>query len=83
MCEACERGEAGEAIGPALLRRARGIEAALPGERVPEEAWHILTGRGGAIAWSDHLRMLRCLEEAATNTPRPGGLRCDAIMERN
>jgi hypothetical protein len=78
MCEVCDSGEAQAGIAPALAARARRIEAALPGARVPDEAWRILLGEmGGAIAWVDTQRMLGCLEEASKVLC--ARLRCDAV----
>ena len=89
MCLACEAGDAAQAgVSRALAARARAIEAALPGERVPEAAWRIIAGEaGGAIAWRDHLRILTCLDQAGAAEAAPGcrwragatrgGLRCE------
>ncbi|WP_431282788.1 hypothetical protein ACQW02_25845 [Humitalea sp. 24SJ18S-53] len=76
MCESCAAiDQAG--IGAALLARARAIEAALPGEPVPDQAWRILAGaQGGAVAWAHHRRMLGCLEAAAASR-KCYALRCD------
>ena len=77
MCDACEfAGQVG--IGPALARRAQSIEASLPGEPVPEQAWRILLGReGGAVAWPHTQRMMACLEEATKSLC--ARLRCDIV----
>jgi len=80
MCEACESGEFAEqkGIGPALARRAQRIEAALPGDPVPEQAWRILLGQeGGAIPWAQTQRMMSCLEEATNSLC--ARLRCDLV----
>jgi hypothetical protein len=80
MCEACESGEFAEqkGIGPALARRARRIEAALPGDPVPEQSWRILLGQeGGAVPWPETARMMRCLEEATSSLC--ARLRCDLL----
>ncbi len=80
MCEACESGEFAEqrGIGPALARRARLIEAGLPGEPVPEQDWRILLGQeGGAVVWTNTQRMMICLEEATKSLC--ARLRCDLV----
>lgn len=80
MCWACEEGEFAEQVGiaPALARRARRIEAELPGELVPEQSWRILLGsEGGSIPWTETERMMRCLEEATNSLC--ARLRCDPI----
>lgn len=80
MCEACESGEFAEqvGIGPALARRARRIEASLPGEPVPEQAWRIFLGQdGGAIPWAETQRIMTSLEEATKSLC--ARLRCDPI----
>ncbi len=80
MCEACESGEFAEqvGIGPALAARARRIEAGLPGEPVPDQAWRILLGQeGGAIPWPQTQRMMTCLEEATKSLC--ARLRCDLV----
>ena len=80
MCDACETGEflpqAG--IGPALAARARRIEATLPGDPVPDQAWRILLGQqGGAIPWQQTQRMMTCLEAATASLC--ARLRCDPV----
>ena len=78
MCELCDRGAAQMGIAPALATRARRLEAALPGERVPDEAWRILLGEsGGAVAWPHTQRMLSCLEEASKALC--ARLRCEVV----
>ena len=77
MCEACEADGQQAGISPALATRARQLEAAMPGAKVPDHAWDILLGRsGGAVAWAHTQRMLECLDRAAERVG--GGLRCDA-----
>jgi hypothetical protein len=85
MCDYCETGAPQRGIAPALAARARAIEAARPGERVPEAAWAILLGQvGGAVAWAHHARILSCLDAAGAELsacggrPARRGLRCDA-----
>jgi hypothetical protein len=78
MCELCDNGEAQAGIAPALATRARRLEAALPGDPVPDLAWRILLGEtGGAIAWPHTQRMLSCLEEASKALC--ARLRCEAV----
>jgi hypothetical protein len=46
---------------PALIDRARKIEAAMEGERVPESEWEtFFTPVCGAIEWKYFERMFRC-----------------------
>jgi hypothetical protein len=77
MCEACEAAGQQAGISPVLAARARRLEAAMPGEKVPDSHWDILLGHaGGAVPWAQTQRMLECLDLA---TRRMGsGLRCDA-----
>ena len=72
MCSACED----EAVGPyipvdrELVRRARAIEARLPGERVPESAWDIYFNfAGGAIEWRYVQRIQQSHREALDSAP--------------
>ncbi len=68
MCEACLSSLAAGRPSVALLARARAIEAALPGERVPREAWEIFAGHaGGAIEFRHYERLLRCRDAAAAS----------------
>jgi hypothetical protein len=67
MCSACE----GKPIGPhvavdrEVVRRARDIESAMAGERVPETAWDIFFGfAGGAVEWRHYQRIHQAYEEA-------------------
>jgi hypothetical protein len=67
MCSACE----GKPIEPHarvdidLVRRARELEAKVPGERVPDSAWEIYFGSaGGSVEWRHFQRMHQALEEA-------------------
>ena len=77
MCEACDAATQQAGISPALASRARRIEAALPGQKVPDTAWEILLGRsGGAVPWTQTKRMLACLDQAAQQAG--ARLRCDA-----
>ena len=80
MCDACESGEFAQQVGiaPALARRARQVEASLPGEPVPEQAWRILLGQeGGAVAWVHTQRMMNCLEKATQSLS--ARIRCDWV----
>lgn len=72
-----------------LVGRARAIEAAMEGERVPEEAWAtFFSAACGAIEWSHFERMFRARNAAATylaieaSAPRraraPSAFRCIA-----
>ena len=77
MCAACEAGARQAGISPALADQARRLEKAMPGAKVPDQAWDILLGRqGGAVPWPETQRMLACLEHA-TQKAR-ARLRCDA-----
>jgi hypothetical protein len=88
MCDACEDWAAREprapALHPRLARRAREIERGMPGEPVAEAAWRIAFGEeSGAVAWTDHLRILAALRAAERPAPFAGGRRggrlgCDA-----
>ena len=67
MCSACE----GKPIGPHVaanrdvVRRARDIESAMAGERVPEIAWDIFFGfAGGSVEWRHYQRIHQAYEEA-------------------
>jgi hypothetical protein len=77
MCDACGTAVTAGRPVPALLARARAIEAALPGERVPAEAWAIFEGEtGGAIAFRHYERLLRCRAAAASERRTGAGLSC-------
>ena len=72
MCSACED----EDIAPSvpvdrtMVRRARDIEAAMPGERVPDGAWDIyFSFAGGSIEWRHFQRMRQCHDEAERSAP--------------
>ena len=74
MCEVCETGLQQVGITPTLAARAKRLEGAMPGVKVPDHDWEILLGRaGGAVPWAQMQRMLGCLELAARRE-----LRCDA-----
>jgi hypothetical protein len=80
MCWACEEGEFAEQFGipPALARRARRIEAALPGTPVAEKSWRIFLGlQGGSIPFPETQRMMECVEQASQSLC--ARLRCDAV----
>jgi hypothetical protein len=65
MCEDCGSLDR-ERPSPALIARARAIEAKMPGERVPESAWAVFFHHsGGALSWVHHHRMLLACNEAA------------------
>ena len=77
MCEACESAGQQAGISPVLATRARRLEAAMPGEKVPDDYWNILLGHsGGAVPWAQTRRMLECLDLATRRTG--ADLRCDA-----
>jgi hypothetical protein len=74
MCSACddEPIEPYVPVSEEVLRRAREIEAALPGERVPEIAWSIYFGfAGGSIAWRHFQRLRQAHDEADKSVDRP------------
>jgi hypothetical protein len=65
MCEDCGSLHR-ERASPALVARARALEAKMPGERVPESAWAIFFHHsGGSLSWAHHHRMLVACNEAA------------------
>lgn len=69
MCDECDdvdvSGPLDAATRHRLIDATRGIEADLPGDRVPEKFWRIFLGEEtGALAWSHHERMARCWEAA-------------------
>jgi hypothetical protein len=75
MCDACEEDDVLVPYVPVdrdRVRRAREIEAAMPGDRVPEAAWNIYFGRaGGAIAWPHLQRIRQAYDEAERSAPPP------------
>lgn len=74
MCDACEDydGTPLPSRDEATMREARAIEATIPGERVPEEAWAIFSGlAGGSIQWKHYQRLHVSYEAAANNAPVP------------
>ena len=79
MCTYCyypEQPQAG--ISPALAVRARRIEAAQSGERVPEKAWEIFLGKeSGPVAWRHTVRILAALDDASASPS--AHVRCDAV----
>ena len=93
MCEACESDEPfepSEPVPPEILERARAIEAALAGERAPDQAWHIYLGRaGGAVVWPQYQRIRASFEAAYASTPpvrmkaafgrRRAAIRCEGV----
>lgn len=65
MCDEC-CGEQHELASPELIARTREIEAAMPGERVPEAAWAIFFSHGGgSLAFEHHRRMMASCAAAA------------------
>jgi len=81
MCDACDLPSAMTRPSAALVVRIRAIEAALPGERVGEDAFAVFFGaRGGAIPWTQYQRLLQCRDAAAASLPRRPvqSLRCEA-----
>jgi hypothetical protein len=92
MCEACESDEPYEApaaVPPEILDRARAIEAALAGERAPDQAWAIYLGHaGGALPWPHYQRIRASLAAAYAAAPvrmtssfrkRPAPIRCEGV----
>jgi len=73
MCEACDSDEPfepREAVRPEIIAAARAIEAALAGERAPDQAWVIYLGRaGGAVSWPQYQRIRVSFEAAYASTP--------------
>jgi hypothetical protein len=67
MCSACEGKPIEErvAVDPSLVPRARAIEAAMPGDRVPDDTWNVFFGfAGGSVEWRHFQRMHQAYEEA-------------------
>ena len=92
MCEACESDEPfepSEPVAPEILTAARAIEAALAGERAPDQAWAIYLGRaGGAVPWPHYQRIRASLAAAYAAAPvrmtssfrkRSAPIRCEAV----
>jgi hypothetical protein len=96
MCEACESDEPfepfepREPVRPEILAAARAIEAALAGQRVPDQAWAIYLGRaGGAVPWPQYRRIRASFEAAYASTPpvlmeaslrrRRAAIRCEGV----
>jgi hypothetical protein len=72
MCDACENDEpvTYAPVDRAIVLRAREIEAAMAGERVPDKAWDIFFGfAGGAIGWQHFQRMRESHDEALRSIP--------------
>jgi hypothetical protein len=72
MCSACEDAEITpyQPADRTLVRRARAIEALMPGERVPESAWQIYFDlAGGAIEWRHFQRIRQSYDEAERTVP--------------
>jgi hypothetical protein len=73
MCDACENELQGAPVrrDRATLDRAREIEAGMPGNRVPEEAWAVFEGTaGGAILWAHLIRLHASYEAAEAAGPQ-------------
>ena len=67
MCSACEGKPIEDRIAadPKVVDRARGIEHAMPGETVPDEAWNVFFGfAGGSITYLHYQRIHAAYEEA-------------------
>jgi hypothetical protein len=67
MCSACEGKpiEPHVPVDPDLVRRARELEAAMSGERVPAGAWEIyFCFAGGSVEYRHFQRMHQAYEEA-------------------
>jgi len=73
MCSACEGKPIEErvAVDPNVIHRTRAIEADLPGDRVPEEAWNIFFGfAGGSLTYQHYQRIHQAYEEAERSSIR-------------
>lgn len=80
MCWACAPGGRAFWIEPEVLARARQIEAAMPGEAVPEQAWRIVLGEmDGSIDIAQFERMREALYQA--ESPPTSRLRCDGVTD--
>jgi hypothetical protein len=74
MCDACDNAEMQppEPIDRSLVDLARKIEAAMPGERVPEAGWAVVFDlSGGAVEWR-HFQRIHASYEAARRTASVG-----------
>jgi hypothetical protein len=77
MCWACDNRDDGGRVlaSPQRLAAARAVEAAMPGERVPDEAWNIFFGlAGGGLAWADRQRMVMAFERSEKTVRRRTGI---------
>ena len=73
MCSACEGKPVEERVAadPNVVHRARAIEAEMPGERVPEDAWNVFFGfAGGSITYQHYQRVHQAYEEAERSAIR-------------
>ena len=73
MCSACEGKPPEERVmvGRELVARARDIEAAMPGERVPEASWDVFFGfAGGSVEYRHFQRIHLAYEEAESSRIR-------------
>jgi hypothetical protein len=79
MCFTCEAVDFSQfGIDPPLVTRARRIDAAMPGLRVPDIAWKVALGEEHApIPWPVLRRMMECLDKAANALC--ARLRCEAV----
>ena len=67
MCSACEGKPIEErvAVDPNVVPRARAIEAAMPGDCVPDDAWNVFFGfAGGSVTYQHYQRIHQAYEEA-------------------
>ena len=67
MCSACENLpiEPRVAVDIEMVHRARDIEAAMPGNRAPDDAWAVFFGfAGGAIEYPHYQRIYQAYEKA-------------------
>jgi hypothetical protein len=85
MCSACDD----EPIQPYvpvnedIVRRARTIEMAMAGDRVPETAWSIYFGfAGGSIEWRHFQRLRQAHEEAENEEAEKALVRPSPILGR-
>lgn len=70
MCSACEGKpiEPHVAVDPAVVHRTRDIEAAMPGDRVPEASWDVFFGfAGGALEYRHFQRIHQAYEKAESS----------------
>ena len=79
MCDACEIDDPlpRKAVSPKIVRAARRIEAAMPGERVPDHAWAVYESQAsGSLTWPQYQRIRTSYDAAyAAQRNRPYSLR--------